>query len=198
MKKIKQLSKIKPNPINNSTEHSKYIDESRRWHLSKERNDYLSIAHYLDVLLNEELYLVLNTYFGTINSALLDCGNTVISTDYNEYYYPILPENVKKTFKTIDISSSVLYLGKVDVIILFSDNIPYLDDLLVFIKKHSPKYIVLYTAEDCILPLENIGYTLQTKLLQKLKKDLFNKIENIDINSVFIFENINIKGEDNA
>lgn len=189
MKKNELKIKIKNHPITRSTNSSSYVREKRRWDMSEEKNDYLSISHYLSYLLKQDIYIVMNTYFGTINKALIDCGNTVISTDMTEKYYEFLSRDVQSTFKIIDIFSSVLYLGKADVVILFSKKIPYFNQFISFIKSHSPKYIVLYTCEDCITLLKDIEFELSMDFLQILKDNLSSKLKILDLNRFFIFKN---------
>lgn len=201
MKKIRPIKNIKPNPINKETSIPEYIKKRRDWQLYGYEKDYLTLGHFLDKFLEQESYLVLNTKYGSINKALLDCGNEIVSIDDDESEYDTLPQIVKNTFKMADITSPVLFLGQFDVVLSAHLNDDCYTDkdfnnLVDFISRHSNKYIILLIDvfnrenEYWIKSFKKRDFQYREDLKDGIIESISEKVKEIPIKNLLIFEKL--------
>lgn len=189
----------KYHPIDRDTELSTSILTLRNWKKLGYYKDFLTLGHYICSILDAETYFILNANFGTLSEALLDNHKTILTTDINEDFVWSMSPRIVNTFRTVDVFSPVLKVGKYDVIISIPGTSIITEDkflsYLNFIDRHCLKYFIVHVKKFYIhknvwiKQFESLQYEYCNDLTTTFIKDM-KQYTKLDLSNLLIFKNI--------
>lgn len=195
-----------PHFLNSSTLIPEYILKRREWLSNGNYFDHLMLGHKIADILNKEKYLVIDCGYGTFSDALLYKSKLIMSTDFNEDEYDVLPKKVQYTFRIADITSDSLKMGLFDNLVSSSfkdfDNEEDMIKFINFAVRHANYHIFLLfdrliqSPSRWIELFEKVNFIYQDKLVKELVDSLSDKLKSLKISNCLIFTNKEPKYEE--